>query len=312
MAKLTSLSRSVAGARVLITGAGSGMGRATAHVFADEGAMVFLADWNGESLASVAAEIDAVHGSGRCAWKTVDVGVDAQRRELVESAAASMGGIDVLINNAGISRPTSVDMDDRSFSENWDKTLDVNLSAHVHLVRLCLAHLMAAPHGGRVVNIASTEALVATRGLAAYTATKHAVVGLTKSLAVELGRRNVTVNAICPGPILTQMTAVVPDGSEAALGALIVRETGTLGYRVRRTGRVILKRAEIEVGVEGESHLGAVDRDRRDPEVGGVERECVLAARRHLECDPHGPGERRRVEVGAQRDVVAGGQGVTG
>lgn len=211
MPRLTSLSRSVAGARVLITGAGSGMGRATAHLFADEGASVFLADWNEDSVARVAGEIDQAHGAGRAGWRRTDVGSEADRHALVEEAVATMGSIDVLVNNAGISRPTSSDMDDAAFSANWDETLAVNLSAHVHLVRSCLAYLTAAPSGGRVVNIASTEAFVATRGLAAYTATKHAVVGLTKSLAVELGRRNVTVNAVCPGPILTQMTAPIPD-----------------------------------------------------------------------------------------------------
>ena len=211
MARLTALSRSVAGARVLVTGAASGMGRATAHLFADEGASVFLVDWNEEALATVVAEIAAAHGVGRVGSTRGDVGSADDRRRIVDEAVARMGSIDVLVNNAGISRPTSLDMDDESFAVNWDATLAVNLSAHVHFVRMCLPWLTAAPHGGRVVNIASTEAIVATRGLAAYTATKHAVVGLTKSLAVELGRRNVTVNAVCPGPILTGMTGAIPE-----------------------------------------------------------------------------------------------------
>ncbi|MEY2966849.1 MAG: hypothetical protein RLY50_899 [Actinomycetota bacterium] len=216
MARLTSLSRSVEGARVLVTGAASGMGRATACLFADEGARVFLADWSRDALTVVVDEISGVHGD-RCAGSAqCDVSDDSDRRWLVDEAVAAMGGVDVLINNAGISRPTSVHADDMSFTRGWDETLAVNLSAHAHLVRLCLPWLEAAPAGGRVVNIASTEALVATRGLSAYTASKHGVIGLTKGLAVELGRRNVTVNAVCPGPILTGMTAGIPEESKMA------------------------------------------------------------------------------------------------
>lgn len=211
MSRLTHLSRSVEGARVLVTGAASGMGRATAFLFADEGARVFLADWNGEALDAVAREIDAVHHGACAGLLRCDVSSDADRLALVAAAAEALGGVDVLINNAGISRPTSVYSDPELFTRHWDETLAVNLSAHAHLARLCVPWLEQAPSGGRIVNVASTEAIVATRGLSAYTASKHGVIGLTKGLAVELGRRNVTVNAVCPGPILTGMTAAIPE-----------------------------------------------------------------------------------------------------
>jgi 3-oxoacyl-[acyl-carrier protein] reductase len=86
----------------------------------------------------------------------------------------------------------------------------VNLTAHARLVRRCLPWLRDAPNGGRVVNIASTEGIIATGGLAAYTASKHGVIGLTKSFAVELGRLGITVNCVCPGPIATAMTEAIP------------------------------------------------------------------------------------------------------
>lgn len=216
MSRLTSLSRSVAGARVLVTGAASGMGRATAHLFADEGARVFLLDVDAGATGAVADEISAVHGDRCAGFSVCDVSRGDHRESAVDAAVAALGGIDVLVNNAGISRPTPVGANDEVFVPHWNETLAVNLSAHAHLVRLCLPWLERAPAGGRVVNVASTEAIVATRGLSAYTASKHGVIGLTKGLAVELGRRNVTVNAVCPGPILTAMTSAIPEESKNA------------------------------------------------------------------------------------------------
>ena len=96
----------------------------------------------------------------------------------------------------------------------WARTLAVNLTAQVTLIRACLPHLLR--HGaGRIVNIASTEGLGATAGISAYTASKHGVIGLTRSLAVELGRRGVTVNCVCPGPIHTGLTAGIPDEAKS-------------------------------------------------------------------------------------------------
>ena len=213
MARLTTLSRSVAGKTVIVTGAASGMGRATAHLFADEGANVVVADIGAERVGVVVDEIRSAHGADRVLGVSTDVTADADRRALVAVTVERFGGIDVLVNNAGISRASSVFADDGAFAEAWNATLAVNLTAYAHLVRLVVPHMQG--RGGRIVNVASTEAIVATPGLAAYSAAKHGVVGLTKSLAAELGRHGINVNAICPGPINTAMTAAIPTDSKA-------------------------------------------------------------------------------------------------
>jgi 3-oxoacyl-[acyl-carrier protein] reductase len=212
MARLTTLSRSVAGKTVIVTGAASGMGRATAHLFADEGANVVVADLGADRVGVVVDEIRGAHGTDRVLGVPTDVTADTDRRALIVAAIERFGGIDVLVNNAGISRASSVFADDPSFAEAWNATLAVNLSAYAHLVRLVVPHMK--DRGGRIVNVASTEAIVATPGLAAYSAAKHGVIGLTKSLAAELGRHGINVNAICPGPINTAMTAAIPDESK--------------------------------------------------------------------------------------------------
>lgn len=213
MARLTALSRSVAGKTVIVTGAASGMGRATAHLFSDEGASVVVADLGADRVARVVDEIVAAHGADRVLGLPTDVTSDEQRRALVDTTIKRFGAIDILVNNAGISRASSVFAPDGEFGDAWNATLAVNLSAYAHLVRLVVPH-MQRTGGGRIVNVASTEAIVATPGLAAYSAAKHGVVGLTKSLAAELGRHGINVNAICPGPINTAMTSAIPDESK--------------------------------------------------------------------------------------------------
>jgi len=212
--RLTQLSRSIAGRTAIITGAASGMGRATAHLFADEGAHVVVADLGADRVEQVAGEIRAVHGDDAVLGVTCDVAVPEQLRALVKATLEAFGAIDIVVNNAGVALPTSLFEVDDLFESQWATTLDVNLTAHARLVRDALPSLIESA-AGRVVNIASTEAIVTTAGMAAYAATKAGVVGLTKSMAVELGRHGITANCICPGPIMTGMTEAIPEEEKA-------------------------------------------------------------------------------------------------
>ena len=194
----------------MITGAASGMGRATARLFADEGAQVALADRNGPGAQLVADEINAAGGRAR-SWE-LDVSDAGGIEGFVAEVVAHFGKLDILINNAGVSLPAAIDAAD--WEASWSTTLAVNLTGEARLARACVPHLIASG-AGRIVNIASTEGLGATAFMSPYTASKHGVIGLTRSLAVELGARGVTVNCICPGPIDTGMTAPIPDEAKA-------------------------------------------------------------------------------------------------
>ena len=190
----------------LVTGAASGMGRAIAELFAEEGAWVAACDRNEAGVGEVVAGITAA-GCAAQAF-ALDVSDRTAIERIVADAVAQLGPIGILVNNAGISLAAPIDGPD--YDSAWDLTLAVNLTGYVRMVRACLPHLLA-DGAGRIVNIASTEGLGATPYLSPYTASKHGVVGLTKSLAAELGARGITVNCVCPGPINTGMTAPIPD-----------------------------------------------------------------------------------------------------
>lgn len=206
MSEFKTLSRSVKGLTVLVTGAASGMGRATARVFAAEGAHVAVTDVSADDAQKVADEIAATGGTAR-AWR-LDVGHRDDIDAVVSEIAAHFGGLDVVINNAGLSLHAAID--DDGYDEAWARGLSVMLTAHQRVIRAALPHLRRSTCP-RIVNIASTEALGATAQHSAYAAAKAGVTGLTRSLAVELGRERITVNCICPGPIRTAITERIPE-----------------------------------------------------------------------------------------------------
>jgi 3-oxoacyl-[acyl-carrier protein] reductase len=203
--RLSQRSRSVAGKVVLVTGAASGMGRATAHLFADEGAKVAVTDLHQAGVDEVAAEISAAGGVALAI--VLDVTDPAAIETVAEQVHDELGPIDVLVNNAGISVGGPLDSPD--FEDNWQRAFDVLVTSHQRLIRACREDLIRSGEG-RVINISSTEGIGASLGTTPYAAAKHAVIGLTRAVALELAPHGVTVNAICPGPILTGMTDLIP------------------------------------------------------------------------------------------------------
>ena len=209
MSRLDPLSRSVSGKVAVVTGAASGMGRATCRLLGDEGAVVAAVDRDGDGARRVAEDIAAAGGTA-AGWE-LDVTDRHAAAEVMAAVADRFDGVDILVNNAGVSLPAPID--GAGYEDAWARTMAVNLAGQATMARLCLAHLLRSG-AGRIVNVASTEGLGATAYISPYTASKHGVIGLTRALAVELGSRGVTVNCVCPGPIRTGMTAGIPEDAK--------------------------------------------------------------------------------------------------
>lgn len=201
------LSRSIAGKTAIITGAASGMGRATAHLFAREGANVVVTDLHQDKVNAVVAEINAA-GIDHVFGIATDVGDHGAIKTCVAATVERFGGVDIVVNNAGFAHLVPFEADE--YDEVWSRSINVMLTAHQRMVRAALPYLLKSGEG-RVVNIASTEGLGATALNSPYVAAKHGVIGLTKAMAVELSAKGITVNAVCPGPIHTGITEGIQD-----------------------------------------------------------------------------------------------------
>ena len=187
---------------VLVTGAGSGIGKAAAVRLAAEGGSVFCIDLNRESVEATAAEITAVGGEATA--QVCDVGSEASVNDSVSACVDRYGSLHALVNMAGILR---FDDTQELQTAHWQKVIDINLTGTMFLCRAVLPHLIATK--GSIVNAASTAALSGLPCGLAYSASKGGVLAMTRSIAVEYAKRGVRANCICPGDINTGMTDAI-------------------------------------------------------------------------------------------------------
>jgi NAD(P)-dependent dehydrogenase (short-subunit alcohol dehydrogenase family) len=213
----------------LITGAGSGIGRAAAELFAAEGAAVAVVDLIAEAAEETVAKIKA--DGGRALALAANVAVAAEVESAVARAVDVLGRLDVLYNNAGVNSAGSVA---DATEDDWDRCFAVNAKGTFLSSRAAVPHLEEAG-GGAIVNQGSVAGLVAVPNFAAYCAAKGAVVALTRSMAIDLAGRRIRVNAICPGtvftPLMEPMLRARGDGDlEAGLAKTVVKyPIGRLG-----------------------------------------------------------------------------------
>ena len=183
----------------LVTGAGSGIGEQIARLFARQGAHVILADHNSESARRVAHDIQA--DGGRVRVQVVDVADEPQVRSAFEQVAATEGRLDILVNNAGIGHVGSLL---ETSAQDWERVMSVNARGVFLCAREGVRQMLAqSPAGGSIINIASTVALIGVERRFAYSASKGAVLALTRSIAIDFVTQGIRCNAICPGTVQT-------------------------------------------------------------------------------------------------------------
>jgi len=202
----------------LVTGAGQGIGKAISLMFAKEGAAVAVADIKEENAREAVKEIESL--GGRAIALKVDVSSSSDAEKMVEDAVTGLGGLHILVNNAGITRDKLLL---RMSEEDWDVVLRVNLKGAFNATKAAV-RVMSKNRYGRIVNIASIVGLTGNPGQANYSASKAGLIAFTKTVAREFAGRGITCNAVAPGFIDTPMTQVLPDNAKEALIARIPLE----------------------------------------------------------------------------------------
>ena len=190
----------------LITGAARGIGRSISETIAMRGAQVVLADLNFEQVNDTASEIAEITGSKTYALP-VDVSDTDGAKEMVTKTLEEFGRIDILVNNAGITRDTLIM---RMEEADWDAVLDINLKGAFNCSKAVVRPMMKQRYG-RIINISSVSGLAGQAGQTNYSASKAGLIGFTKALAREVASRQITVNAVAPGFVLTALTEVLPE-----------------------------------------------------------------------------------------------------
>jgi 3-oxoacyl-[acyl-carrier protein] reductase len=191
----------------VVTGASRGIGRAIAEELAIEGARVVV-NYNASAEAAEEVVSGIIDRGGEAMSIQADVGDFDAAQSLMKSALEAFGQVDVLVNNAGTTRDTLLVL---MKEEEWDKVLDTNLKSVFNCCKAVMRPMIRRKKGGRIINISSVVALVGQGGQTNYAASKAGILGLTKSLAREVGSRQITVNAVTPGYFLTALTAVISD-----------------------------------------------------------------------------------------------------
>ena len=204
---------------VMVTGGAAGIGRVTAECFAEEGAKVAICDVNPEAGQSAANALGP-----EASFEKVDVSDAASVLDWVKSVSDKYGQIDVLVNNAGITRDGLIV---RMKEDDWDAVININLKSAFNCIKP-VSKIMMKQRSGRIINLASVVGVIGNPGQANYVASKAGLIGLTKTVAREIASRGITVNAVAPGFIETDMTAVLSDDvKEAMLSQIPLRKAGT-------------------------------------------------------------------------------------
>lgn len=215
------------GKSIAVCGGGTGIGRACAVAFAREGSRVAILDWNPEALADAERELREIGGD------VLTIQADVSDGQSVDAAHAAVidafGGIDVGFNNAGIISPAKA-VEDTS-DEDWNRVIAVNLTGVFLCVRAQVRHMRPRGHGV-IINTASAAALVGAPGTTPYTASKHAILGITRTVALELATTGVRVNAVAPGTVETPLNSVLFDNEDPFADAL-VRKGQPIGRNAR-------------------------------------------------------------------------------